>query len=175
VDHGLPIWTHVTGVEYILQGCAVPAGGFPESYGERRTMTAQLAEANLSSIALSGVLQRYPDLKFCFSEFGFSWALSLLWRMDDTWRACRRDFPWIVNPPSQSVHERVRFTTQPLDEPARPDHLLKLVEMLGPDLLLFSSDYPHWDNDNPHRVLRSWPQELRTAICSTNPRAFWPL
>jgi uncharacterized protein len=42
-------------------------------------------------------------------------------------------------------------------------------------MLLFSSDYPHWDNDNPHRVLQSWPAVLREQICSANARSFWRL
>ncbi|PXY23428.1 hypothetical protein BAY59_27545 [Prauserella coralliicola] len=174
-DLGLPVWTHVTGIEYVHQGSALPAGGFPESYAERRTITAQIAESNVASLAFSGVLERYPDLKVCFSEFGFTWLLSMLWRMDDTWRACRRDTPWVRKPPSEYVHDRIRFTTQPLDEPADPRHLLRLIDMLGADLLLFSSDYPHWDNDNPHRVLNTWPHELRDQVCGANPRAFWPL
>ena len=175
VEHDLPIWTHVTGIEFVHQGGAVPSGGLPESYAERRASTSQLAEANVGSIAFSGVLERFPTLRFCFSEFGFSWALSLLWRMDDTWRACRRDVPWVKQPPSAYVHDRVRFTTQPLDEPADPRHLQQVVDMLGDDLILFSSDYPHWDNDNPHRVLKSWPADRRERICATNPRAFWGL
>jgi predicted TIM-barrel fold metal-dependent hydrolase len=174
-EFDLPIWTHVTGIEYIYQGSAVYSGGFPESYSERRAASHQVAESNVSSIVFSGVLERFPNIRFCFAEFGFAWALPLMWRMDDTWRACRRDTPWVTKSPTEYVRERIRFTTQPLSEPANAQDLLSLIEMLGPETLMFSSDYPHWDNDNPHRVLASWSEEIRNQICSTSPRKFWRL
>jgi predicted TIM-barrel fold metal-dependent hydrolase len=52
------------------------------------------------------------------------------------------------------VHDHIRFTTQPLDEPENPRHLGQFIEMMGVDHLCFSSDYPHWDNDMPNQALR---------------------
>lgn len=171
----LPILVHVTGVDFVYQGAAVAAGGWPETYSERRVCFSQVGEGNISSIVFSGVLERFPNLRFCFSEFGFTWALSLVWRMDDTWRAARRDTPWVRKPPSEYVHDRIRFTTQPVDEPANPRHVAQVIDMLGDDLLLFSTDYPHWDNDDPHRVLTTLEQPVRDRIYSGNPLRFWNL
>jgi len=172
---GLPIFVHVTGVDFVYQGAAVSAGGWPETYSERRISFSQIGEANVGSLVFSGVLERFPGLKFCFSEFGFTWALSLIWRMDDTWRTARRDTPWVKKPPSEYVRDRLRFTTQPVDEPANPKHLLQMIDMIGPEHLLFSTDYPHWDNDNPNRVLANLEPAVRDQIYSTNPAKFWNL
>jgi predicted TIM-barrel fold metal-dependent hydrolase len=39
-------------------------------------------------------------------------------------------------------------TTQPMEEPENPAHLLEIVEAIGFDHILLSSDYPHWDFDD---------------------------
>jgi len=33
---------------------------------------------------------------------------------------------------------------------------------------MFSSDYPHWDNDNPHMVLTGFPREMKEKIMAKN-------
>jgi predicted TIM-barrel fold metal-dependent hydrolase len=50
---------------------------------------------------------------------------------------------WVRKSPHEYLHERFLFTTQPCDEPDDPRQLATLVSLLGPDILCFSSDYPH--------------------------------
>jgi predicted TIM-barrel fold metal-dependent hydrolase len=41
-----------------------------------------------------------------------------------------------------------------MEEPGRPEHFHQLLDELGgADRLLFATDYPHWDFDEPSRVL----------------------
>lgn len=174
-DLQLPIFTHVTGCEGVYQGAPVPAGGWPESFAERRAGFSVFAEANLISIIFSGVLERFPRLNFLFAEYGFAWALPLCWRMDSTWRHTRIETPWVKKFPSDYVSERIRFTTQPVDEPRSPEHLDRLVEMLGPELLLFSTDYPHWDGDEPHAVFRRLGPSEKNMVFRQNARTFFRL
>jgi predicted TIM-barrel fold metal-dependent hydrolase len=61
------------------------------------------------------------------------------------------------------------LTTQPVDEPPEPSQLDALIGMVGVDVLLFSSDYPHWDNDMPNRVLRGLTEPDRVAVLADNP------
>jgi predicted TIM-barrel fold metal-dependent hydrolase len=162
-EHGLPILLHVTGTDYVYQGA--PAGmGWPENYVERYVALAQIGISNLGSLVFSGVFERFPGLKFIFVEFGFGWALPALWRMDKAWQALRVETPWVKRFPSEYVRERVRFTTQPLDEPADPKHLYSLIEMLGDEVLCFSTDYPHWDNDPPNLVLQGLDAQARQRV-----------
>jgi predicted TIM-barrel fold metal-dependent hydrolase len=63
----------------------------------------------------------------------------------------------------------VWFTTQPIEEPVAPATqaaVLAQLQRLGlGDRLMFSSDYPHWDFDNPEAVLgRGLDPELRARI-----------
>jgi predicted TIM-barrel fold metal-dependent hydrolase len=47
--------------------------------------------------------------------------------------------------------------------------------MNGQDLLMYSSDYPHWDNDMPTRVLRGLDEETKQKVLHFNARAFYRL
>ena len=54
--------------------------------------------------------------------------------------------------PLLEIRERVRFTVQPFDSPGDTQAVERLMEQIGSDeMLLFSSDYPHWqfDGDDP--------------------------
>ena len=76
-------------------------------------------------------------------------------------------------PPSEYVHERFLFTTQPCDEPDDPSKLQTLISMLGHDVLCFSTDYPYWDNDMPDSTLRMLEPSARKAVFFDNAaRAF---
>ena len=56
--------------------------------------------------------------------------------------------------PSDIIRKHVWLTTQPMDEPAQPGYVQQLFEHLDmDDHIVFASDYPHWDFDDPTRVL----------------------
>ena len=164
----LPILTHVTGTDSIYVGVPMSAGGIPESYCERYVTLSQAAESNVNSLVFSGTLERFPRLKFIFVEYGFCWLLPLLWRMDRTWRSLRHEVPWVKKSPIEYVHAQMRFTTQPLDEPQNPKDLDTLIALMGFDQLMFSTDYPHWDNDMPGQALRTLPTDRRRKIFCEN-------
>src|SRR5690606_14496864 len=103
------------------------------------------------------------------SEFGFSWLPHLLWRMDQNWRQFRKEVPWIAEPPSEIVLRHVRFTSQPIEEPEKPEYLMQILEMIHAErTLVFSTDYPHWDNDFPMNTLRGIPDAMRRKIFHDN-------
>ena len=77
-----------------------------------------------------------------------------MWRLDRAWRTMRAAIPHLDRPPSEVIRERFWLTTQPFDSPERDEFLPQLLEHLGmTDHILFSSDYPHWDRDDPARIL----------------------
>jgi predicted TIM-barrel fold metal-dependent hydrolase len=165
---GLPIVFHPNGSEGMYQGTPRFAGGVPETFAERFVNFPQIAQGSLTSLVFRGVFERFPKLKFVFTEWGWSWLPQLLWRMDTTWKATRVEVPWVKRLPSEYVRDHVRFTTQPLDE---PDHQNQVLQVLADwahaeDVLMFSSDYPHWDSDDVTRVVRALPDSMRPAIFS---------
>jgi predicted TIM-barrel fold metal-dependent hydrolase len=166
----LPIYLHVTGIESLIAGTpAITAGSF-DSYIDRYLAMPQLAESSLRNLVFSGTFERFPRLRFVFAEFGFLWLLPLLWRMDRVWRGLRHDVPWVTRPPTETLRGRCFLTTQPVDEPADPRDLERLITLIGAEMLCFSSDYPHWDNDMPGATLRFLAPAQRRRIFAENPR-----
>jgi len=144
------------------------ASGSPTYYIEHHTLIPQVFASNLVSMICQGVFERYPKLKLVLIEGGFAWLPGVLWRLDKNWRSVRDEVPWVKRLPSEYVWERVRFTTQPLVDPSR-EELLAMCRMIHAETtLLFSSDYPHWDFDDPLTALDSLPQEMRRRIVADN-------
>jgi hypothetical protein len=66
----------------------------------------------------------------------------------------RNEVPYLLRPPSEYMREALYFTTQPIEEPDNPDDVLLTFEHVGWDHILFSTDYPHWDFDDPKYALK---------------------
>lgn len=151
--------------------------GWPRSYMELAATYPIAAQCELTSLLCRGVFEKFPALRVVFIENGFAWLPALLWQLDKKWRELRAEVPWLKRPPSAYAHEQIRFTTQPMCEPGKREHLPQLIDMLGSDeMLLFSTDWPHWDFDAPTRTLPSnLPKDLRSKILSENARTFYGL
>jgi predicted TIM-barrel fold metal-dependent hydrolase len=171
---GLPIVVHQTGAEGCYLGTPTVAGGVPRTYAERHAMLTQIGQSNVASLIFEGVFERFPDLKVIFVEYGFSWMLPLGWRLDREWKNFRMDTPWVKEPPAEYIKRHIRFATQPMDEPERIEDLWRLIEMLdGEEILCFSSDYPHYDNDDPSVILKKLPEASRERIAWSNAQEFF--
>lgn len=156
---------------------SVPGGIFPPPpvrgnyYPETQTNNGLTYQNQIPSIVFGGVFEKYPDLRMVFVEGGFAWVPNVMYTMDTHWRNLRREVPWVKRPPSEVVREHMWFGTQPLIEPERPEdeeHVLQIIEMIGTDKILFSSDYPHWEFDAPHQALAKFPQDVRNKILYEN-------
>src|SRR5919202_1685303 len=101
-------------------------------------------------------------MRFVLIEAGIAWVPALLWRLDEDYRALRKETPWLKRLPSEYAREHIRLSTQPLEQPRSRDALWPALADIGAqDMLLFASDYPHWDFDDP-TVLRL-PADWRPA------------
>ena len=98
------------------------------------------AETFLTAMVLDGVFERFPALRCGVIELGASWVPSLLARLDYAARSFRRTEPMLGElalDPSEYLRRQVRFTPFPGEDVAG------LIAASGPELYLFSSDYPH--------------------------------
>ena len=67
-------------------------------------------------------------------------------------------------------------TTQPIEEPERPRDMLSTLEWIGVDRIMFSTDYPHWDQDDPRFAFKvALPEEWKRKIYHDNARALYRL
>lgn len=168
VENGLAVTCHLGGGGGI-HSFPPTAAGHPSHYVESRMSRHPTIQSHLASLVFQGTFERFPDLRFVSLEWGWSWVPSLLWRMDREWEADRAVFPDLTKAPSEYVREHVRFNTQPIEEPETNEQLQLLIEWLDGDrVLMFGSDFPHWDFDHPDRTLLSVPQETRRRIFSEN-------
>ena len=52
------------------------------------------------------------------------------------------------------IHDHIWLTTQPIEEPERPEQFAEMLEQGNLyDRLMFATDYPHWDFDAPSDAL----------------------
>lgn len=163
-EHGLPVALH-PGAEG-AGGAAPPTPvGYPSRYLEWHTLLPLTAMAQLTSLLCEGVFEEVPELRVVLVEGGVSWLPSLLWRLDKNFKALRDTTPWLRRLPSEYVADHVRLTTQPIEEPPHPRQLEQVLEMVDAGrTLMFSSDYPHWDNDNPEVMFRRLDPAVRARI-----------
>ena len=107
-----------------------------------------------------------------FLESGFTWLPGYLWRLTKFWRGTRQELPWVTEPPAHYVREHVRFSLQPFDAPpgaAEVERFMNLVE--SEELLLFSTDYPHWQFEGTQAMPAGLSPGLVRKITRDNPLA----
>jgi predicted TIM-barrel fold metal-dependent hydrolase len=171
--HDLVVGLHFGGAP----GYPPTASGWPSYYIEEYVGAASIFQSQILNMIVEGLFDRYPSLRVALIEGGFTWMPSLMWRMDKEWKGLRREVPWNRMLPSEYVRRHMRLTLQPLDEPPDAAAMLEVIEQLGSDdLLMFSTDYPHYHFDSPDEALPAdLPDGLRRKILSENAREFYRL
>jgi predicted TIM-barrel fold metal-dependent hydrolase len=155
-----------------------PTGaGWPSYYIEEYVGMAQVFQTQVLNLIVEGVFDRFPNLRMALVEGGWTWLPSLMWRIDKDWKGLRREVPWNTKVPSEYIWERIRLTLQPLDAAPDPRQMLQIIDQLGSDeLLMFSTDYPHWHFDSPEEAIPAGlPETTRRKIMSENARALYGL
>jgi predicted TIM-barrel fold metal-dependent hydrolase len=127
----------------------VAGSGWPSYYAEQHHLIAIAMQACASSLVMEGVFERFPKLRVIMVEGGFSWVPALGWRLDKLWEKLRAEVPHLKRPPSEYLREHCWFSTQPVDDTEKPQHLRQIIDWIGWDRLCFATDYPHWDFDDP--------------------------
>jgi predicted TIM-barrel fold metal-dependent hydrolase len=144
-EAGLPVGIHAFG----YSGHAMTNGGWPSFYIEEVQEHATSAQAQVTSMVVEGVFERFPALRVIMIECGFAWMPTLAWRLDATWKRLKDEVPHLRRAPSEYMREHVFVSER----------------------ILFASDYPHWDFDDPRLAIPSFiPEEKRAAIYGGNAR-----
>lgn len=168
-EMSLPIVIHQNGGEGCYSYAQGSAGGVPRSYAERHAVLPQIGAANVMDMIVSGAFERYPQLRVAMVEWGFTWLSWLVSRMDYLWESDRSAAPLIKRRPSEYVAEHFTFATQPLDETTKTSELAAMFGIKNLDqMLLFSSDYPHYDTDDPQVIINKIPATMKARVCYQN-------
>ena len=97
-------------------------------------------EVALAALIFDHVLEKFPRLKVGVIELGAVWVPAWLERMEivvDTFGRTESRLRMLTMRPSEYVRRQVRVTPYPTENVGR------LIERCGPELFMFSSDYPH--------------------------------
>jgi predicted TIM-barrel fold metal-dependent hydrolase len=152
------------------------ACGMGRYYIERHMLIPQATMSQCISLLCNGVFDHIPDLRFIALEGGFTWLPHVLWRMDREYKSLRQEIPWVKKLPSSYFRddERMVFATQPTED-ITAEEWLKVQELIGSeDLLVFATDYPHFDFDSPVRSLPArLPEDLKKKILFDTAERFY--
>lgn len=174
-EYDLPVAIH-PGTEGVGISGAPTGVGYPSSYLEWHTDLVGSYIGHLVSMVTEGVFAKFPTLKFVLVEGGVAWLPPILWRFDKNWKALRMTTPWVDRLPSEIITEHVLLSTQPIEEPANVAHLHAIFGMFDAEkMLMFATDYPHWDGDTPDFTARFLPEALRVAVMGENARQLYKL
>lgn len=162
--HGLPVAVHPGAEGRAISG-APTAAGWISKYIEWHTCLTQRAQAHLVSLVCQGVFVRFPGLKIVFVECGIGWLPHVMWRLDKNYKALRNEVPWLTRLPSEYIKDHVRLTSQPVEEPPSDAQFLALLEQMDAKrTLMLSTDYPHWDFDDPLAAFARVPEDFKRRI-----------
>jgi predicted TIM-barrel fold metal-dependent hydrolase len=165
--HGMPVGLHA-GSSFRYPTTPV---GWTSYYAEDYVHQSQAFQTQLTSLICEGVFSKFPELCVVLLESGFTWLPAHLWHLGKFWRGLRMEVPWVDRPPFEIVRDQVRLSLQPCDAPPDPAQMERLFEHMGSDrLLLFSTDYPHWQFDGEEALPDGLPEGLIRKILIDNPR-----
>ena len=166
--HNLTPTLHLGTEGLATVGPPTPAG-WPSYYIESRLARPGVYQAHLASFIFQGTFEKFPKLRVAFLECGIGWLPAFIWQMDADWKALRYQTPWVARLPSEYVQEHVRFNSQPFVEPPSAGIVDQILEWIHADkTLMFGSDFPHFDFDDPQRTFKNTNESLRRRIFSEN-------
>lgn len=165
--HGLPLCLHA-GSAHRHPATSL---GWVSWYMEDVAAQQQAFQSALASLITEGVFVQFPKLRVVLAESGVSWLPAFLWRLTKGWKGVRFEIPWQAESPFDTVRRHIRLTAQPFDVP--DEEAEKLLAHLGSqELLLWASDFPHWNYDGLPGIPPGIPRE---KFLRGNAEAFYNL
>jgi len=147
-EAGIPVLFHVGGEEKmnpVYKANGLPA--VPDFHGGDDNFTSvsympipASVMQTLATLIFDGVFDRFPQLKWGAIELGAAWVPGWMRAMDSAAHAFRRNearLQQLSALPSEIVLRQLRVTPYPHEDAGW------IIANSGPELALFSSDYPH--------------------------------
>ncbi|HEX4491604.1 MAG TPA: amidohydrolase family protein, partial [Acidimicrobiia bacterium] len=148
-EAGIPVVFHVGGTgtlidpRYFVNGKPIP----PDFHGGEENFRSvdymgipRPPEQTLATMIFDGVLDRFPNLRIGVIEQGAIWVPSWTRQMEAAFEAFARHeerLRGLALRPTEYVTRQVRFTPYPTEDVGW------IIEQNGPEICMFSSDYPH--------------------------------
>jgi predicted TIM-barrel fold metal-dependent hydrolase len=170
----IPIVFHVGGTgdlidpNYFLNGLPIPADfhGGEENFRSVDYMGIPIPPMQtLATLIFDGVLERFPELKIGVIEQGAIWLPSWMKQMESAFDAFARHEARLQKlslRPSDYVKRQIRVTPYPTED------IGWVTEQVGPEICLFSTDYPHVEGGRKplERFERSFGEDVGDYVRS---------
>ena len=178
-EAGVPVVFHVGGTgelidpNYFNNGLPIP----PDFHGGEENFRSvdymgipHPPMQTLATMIFDGVLERFPDLKIGVVEQGAIWLPSWMKQMESAFDAFHRHedrLQALSMRPSDYVQRQIRATPYPTEDVGW------ITELIGPDICLFSTDYPHVEGgrrpvERFERSLGDASEEVRHKFYAAN-------
>jgi uncharacterized protein len=102
---------------------------------------------NMASLIGSGVMDRYPSLRIATLEAGHGWLPFWIKRLDEHAETIKAALPELKQRPSDYVMSGRYFQSIEIPEGAALTNAV--AELLGDEVLMYASDYPHGESHFP--------------------------
>ncbi len=103
---------------------------------------------SIGCVTAGGLLHRFPRLRMAFLEGNCSWAPWVLYRLDDQWETYGDSQEIQLDLKPSEYFVRQCYVSTETDG----ELLHHLVDSIGDDNVVLSTDYPHTDSSYPHAV-----------------------
>jgi uncharacterized protein len=168
-DTGVPISQHVGANRYLMQD-VMPEDPTPYK-GIMQSLPPIFMSECLADWTLSGVLDRWPDLRIVLVEAGVGWIPYYLERMD----TMLDNHGWDTFPDKPIKEKPSFYWYRNMAATFEQDTVgMRLLDLLGIENLMWATDYPHPDSTWPrsHEILtehfKDLPRDQIEQIASGN-------
>ena len=127
----------------------LPAAGRFSNYAQVHTLSFPVDQmVAFTSLAMGGVLDRFPTLRVAFLESGIGWVPYFVYRVHEHYEKKHDLLPGMKSDPRELVARGQCFFSFECEERLLEEY----VAHLGDTSIVYASDYPHWDSDFPGTV-----------------------
>jgi predicted TIM-barrel fold metal-dependent hydrolase len=153
-DNDMPIVFHSSAVGYSL------GRKFPfmyqdlERYASLHALSHPMANmVTLTSLAMNGTFEKFGDLDFVFLEQDLGIVPLMLPRLNREAAQHPYEVPLLEKTPEEYIRDQCYFATQPVPEPNDINDARRVIDIVGPDRIMYASDHPHGDFDPPGAIV----------------------
>ena len=130
---------------------------------------------NMAALIGAGVLERYPELRLGVLEAGHGWLPFWAKRLDEHAGSVARALPPLPRKPSDYIASGRFFQTIEMSEGVELTRAV--IQLLGEDILMYASDYPHGESWFPKSVetVMAWdlPERQKRKLFWDNAARFY--
>lgn len=148
-DNDFPIVFHPDATHGFEEEFPVQFQGFNSYFAVHSLAGPWTQMLAMTDLIEKGTPEKFPDLDFVFLETDFSIVPYLTFRMNKAYGMRSKQLPLLEKDPETYVRDSFHFGTHPLGSDG--DVLHEMVEIVGPDSLLFSTGALQYDQDTPRR------------------------